>query len=268
MNQPIISKLRIYPIKSLGFLEVEEAEIGMHSLKNDRIFAMVDEDGRYVNGKRTSLVNQLKTTYDLEEGMVYFTKKTAKDPIGFELREENTDLNNYLSDFFDIKLRLIQDGQGRLMDIPFESSVTVVSEASLQYLQKDLDRYSLENMRLRFRSNIELSGVEAFWEEQLYIQPGVGVRFQMGDVEMIGISPRARCNVPPQSPVDGEMDFRFAKNMMESRNKHVDSLGNVLQYGKSPYFLTINVFVPKTEQGKKINLNDPIKNLESVQLRA
>jgi len=266
MNKPAISKLRIYPIKSLGFVELEEAEIGVHSLKNDRLFAMVDENGRYVNGKRNHLVNLLKTEFDLTNGLVKFSEKSNGNPTSFELKEGNDELDDYLSNFFDIKLNLKKNAEGAFMDIPLESSVTIVSEASLQYLQKDLERHNLENMRLRFRSNIELTGVEAFWEERLYKKPGIGMRFKIGNVEMIGISPRARCNVPPQHPDTGDMDYHFVKTMRNSRSSHAATIENLLQYGRSPYFLTINVYVPKSEFGKKIKLNDTIEIIEAVNI--
>lgn len=267
MNKAKISKIRIYPIKSLGHVEVETAEVGIHALKNDRLFAMVDEDGRYMNGKRNWQVNQLKSEFDLSNKVVFFSNKEGGEKKSFELKEGNAELDNYLSVFFETKLKLIQNETGAFMDIPRQSSLTVVSEASLRSLQKDLNRHSLENMRLRFRTNVELSGVDAYWEELLYLQPGFGMRFKMGEVEMIGVSPRARCNVPPQNPDTGEMDYHFVKNIIESRNQHQQTASKILQFGRSAYFLTINVFLPQSELGKKLNLGEEIKIIELVNLR-
>lgn len=268
MKEAHISKLRIYPIKSLAHIEVEEIELGIHSLKNDRLFAMVDKNGRFVNGKRTHLVNQLKVEYDLPNKTIRLSNKNEDEINTFELREGNEDLDNYLSDFFDIPLNLKQNSNGQFMDIPAESSLTLVSEASLQLLQKELERYSLENIRMRFRSNIELVGVGAFWEEQLFRAPGTGMLFKIGDVEMTGISPRARCNVPPQNPTSGEIDYHFVKDMISSRNKHPQTNKKILQYGRQSYFLTVNVYVDKSEAGKKLSLNDKVEILEPVQLPA
>jgi len=268
MKEAHISKLRIYPIKSLSHIEVEEIELGMHSLKNDRLFAMVDKNGRFVNGKRTHLVNQLKVEYDLPNKTIRLSNKNEDETNTFELREGNEDLDNYLSNFFDIPLNLKQNNNGEFMDIPAESSLTVVSEASLRLLQKDLDRHSLENIRMRFRANVELVGVGAFWEEQLFGEPGTGMLFKIGDVEMTGISPRARCNVPPQNPTSGEMDYHFVKDMISSRNNHPQSNEKILQYGRQSYFLTVNVYVAKSEAGKKLSLKNKIEILEPVQLQA
>jgi len=132
MKKAHISRLRIYPIKSLGHIEVEATVIGIHSLKNDRLFAMIDKDGRYVNGKRTNKVNLLKTNFDLANNLIKFSNKENGEQAIFELKEGNPELDNYLSDFFNVSLNLIQNEQGQFMDIPLQSSLTVVSEASLQ----------------------------------------------------------------------------------------------------------------------------------------
>lgn len=44
-DHPIIARIRIYPVKALDPMEVQEAEIGMYGLKHDRSFAMKAEDG-------------------------------------------------------------------------------------------------------------------------------------------------------------------------------------------------------------------------------
>ncbi len=266
MAEPTISKLRIYPIKSLGHLELTEAEIGTFSFTNDRIFAMIDAQGAVMNGKRDWRVNLLQTEYKLTEGTVILSKKGGNDKIEFELKANNPKLNEYLSECFDTELTLIENTEGQLMDIPKASSITVVSQASLEALQKDMHQFTLENIRSRFRSNIELSGVDAYWEEALYNEPGYGIRFEIGDVTMIGISPRARCNVPPQDPLTGEMDHNFVKHMIASREKDKYATAKLMMYGKAAYFLAINVFVPASEAGKTIRVGDKIDIIGPVQL--
>lgn len=263
---PTISKIRIYPIKSLGPVEVSTAAIGTHALSGDRLFAMVDKNGRYVNGKRTPKVNLLSTDFDLDHSQVTITNKINGEQNTFDLKEGNTQLDTYLSDFFELPINLIKNEQGQFMDIPIESSVTIVSESSLTYLQQKMEAYSLENLRLRFRTNLEVSGVPPFWEEQLFQQRGVGIRFKIGEVEMIGVSPRARCNVPPQNPQNGEMDYYFVKNMLTTRNELLPQHNYLSEFGRSSYFLTLNTFIPKSEHGKTLNLNDKIRILAPEQL--
>jgi len=266
MSNPTISKLRIYPIKSLGHIDLSEVNIGTFSLENDRIFAMLDEDGTVINGKRDSRVNLLHTEYDLSAGSVILSKKDGAEKREFELRIDNPELNSYLSDFFDVKLKLIKNIEGQLMDTPKASSLTLISQSTLETLQKDFDKYELENIRMRFRSNIELSGVDTYWEEALYQEPGYGIRFRVGDVTMIGISPTARCSVPTQHPITGEIDKSFVKQIIASRRKDEYALAKILMYGKAPYFLAINVFVPESETGKSIRVGEALEIIAPVQL--
>lgn len=253
-----VSKLHIYPIKALGHIELSEALIGEHSLVNDRVFAMVDKTGRYLNGKRTSQVNLLKTTYDLERGAVTFLDTRTDSATEFELREGNDRLDEYLSDFFSMKLNLKYNVEGQFMDIPIVAALTVVSEASLRSLQKDLGQHSLESLRLRFRSTVEIAGVEAYWEENLYGKPDTDLHFKIGDVNLIGISPRARCSVPPQDPISGEIDRSFMKAMIDSRTKSMPKQSLLSDYGQVPYYLSVNVSLPKSETGKILRLQDEV----------
>ena len=153
------------------------------------------------------------------------------------------------------------------MDIPTASSVTIVSEASLQSLQEEFSDRTLEDLRLRFRATIELAGVDPYWEENLVGEPGVGMRMQVGDVEMIGVSPRARCNVPPRDPYTGLTDKTFVKRMIKSRQATLPEKSHLPEYGNL-YHLTINTYLPTTQQGKWLRVGDDVTILEPVRLES
>jgi len=265
MENPHVAAIRIYPVKSLDPIELEEAEIGIHSLKNDREFAILADDGRFVNGKRTGKVNQLKTEYDLPNHLISLSHRDGEEKQTFELRENNEKLVEYLSDFFGLAVNLLHRSKGELMDIPQTSSVTVLSEASLESLQRNFSDHTVEDLRLRFRANLEIGGVGAYWEEQLFKEPGVGVRFSIGDVEMIGVSPRARCNVPPRNPLTGETDKQFVKKMTQSRSESLPPESSLPQHGGF-YHLTVNTYLPEDQEGKSIKVDDPLKIIEVVRL--
>jgi len=272
MNQPKLSRIRLYPVKSLDPIEVSSATIGSFSLLHDREFALVTEDGQYINGKRTGRVNQLKATYDLDEKsdilQITLSSRNARDsikPITFELKEGNTSLENYLSNFFDMKVSVIKRENGELMDIPETGSVTIVSEASYTSLFSDNLGDSMEDLRLRFRTNLEVGEVPPYWEDELFKSPGVGVRFRVGEVEMIGLSPRIRCNVPPRNPLTGDTDKSFAKRMMESRSQNLPKGSHLPEHGNF-YHLTINTYLPPDQQGKQLQIGDAIQIIDTVDL--
>lgn len=266
MENPHISRIRIYPVKSLDPIELQSAELGTYSLLHDREFAILAKDGRLINGKRTGRVNELKASYDLEKQLIHLVPRAGGTSKSFALAEEDPALIKYLEDFFEIPVHFLRRTKGELMDIPKMSSITIVSEASLQSLQADIVDVSLENLRLRFRTNLEIGGVSPYWEEQLFQAPGVGMCFKIGKVELIGVSPRARCNVPPRDPLNGETDKSFIKKMLQSREAHLPDNSTLAQFG-SLYHLTINLYLPESEKGKTINVGDPIEILEPVQLR-
>jgi uncharacterized protein YcbX len=265
MSIPKVSKLFIYPVKSLDPVELTQAEIGIHSLKNDRVFAMMGEDGRYVNGKRTGKVNRLKASYDLEKGLIHLTPRDKEQIETFELNINNKKLNKYLADFFEIKLHLVHSEKGELLDVPYQSSATVISTASYQALLQDFPSHSLDDFRLRFRANIEIEGVEAFWEERLFHSPGKAVRFSIGDANMIGMTPRERCNVPPRNPLTGETDKTFVKKIMKSRENSLPDFSNLKAFGNM-YHLSIDTYLPPSEAGKVIRIGDEVKMGEVFEL--
>ncbi len=263
--KPVISRIRIYPIKSLDPVELQEAEVGIHSLRFDREFAMLTHDGHFMNGKRSGRVNELKAIYDLANYTVTFSDRVGGYANSFHLLNEKKEVEKYLSSFFGEPISLLHNKQGQFMDIPTASSVTIVSEASLRSLHQEFSDRTLEDVRLRFRATIELGGVEPYWEENLVGEPGVGMRIQVGDVEMIGVSPRARCNVPPRDPLTGITDKTFVKRMMKSRENTLPENSHLPKYGNL-YHLTINTYIPETQKGKWLRVGDELKIIESVKL--
>jgi len=263
--EPFVSRIRIYPIKSLDPVELQEAEVGTHSLRYDREFALLTQDGRFMNGKRSGRVNELKATYDLPNYGVIFSERKRGPAHSFHLLNDQSAVEKYLSDFFGEPISLIQNREGQLMDIPTASSVTIVSEASMQSLHKDFEDRTLENVRLRFRATIELGGVTPYWEENLVGEPGIGMRFTIGEVDMIGVSPRARCNVPPRDPFTGQTDKTFVRRMMKSRENSLPAKSPIPAYGNL-YHLTINTYLSETQKGKRLRVGDPVKIMEPVRL--
>jgi uncharacterized protein YcbX len=263
--KPVVSRIRIYPIKALDPVELQEAEVGVHSLRYDREFAMITNDHRYMNSKRTGRVIELKATYDLPNYNVNLMPRTGGIVESFHLINDKKRLENYLANFFNEPITLFQNKQGKLMDIPAASSVTIVSEASLESLHQEFSDRSLEDVRLRFRATIELAGVEPFWEENLVGEPGIGMRIKIGDVEMIGVSPRARCNVPPRDPLTGITDKSFVKRMMQHREKTLPAFSHLAEYGNM-YHLTINTYIPETQKGKWLRVGDELNIFEPVRL--
>jgi len=259
MYTPTLSQIRVYPIKGLDPVIVTAATLGVHSLEHDRAFAIISEDGAFVNGKRTGKVNQLHAEYDLAGNHVTLSKRGSESKHTFELHPDNRDLLSYLSEFFGFRVRLISGTQGELMDVPKKGSISLVSRASLSSLLSDIPQLSLDDLRLRFRCNLEIEGVDPYWEEQLFKEPGIGVHFKIGDVELVGIRPRIRCSVPPRNPHTGETDSFFGKSMLRSRKESLPDYSNLLLHTDNMYYFALDSFAPANQAGRRLKVGDELQ---------
>lgn len=224
---------------------------------HDREFAMLAADGRFVNGKRTGKVNTLKASYDLPAFKVIFSERGSDEEASFHLIEDKEKIEVWLSNFFNLKISFLHNQEGRLMDVPDKSCITLGSTGTLKYLSQNMPPYSVDDLRLRFRASLEISGVPPFWEEKLADSNGHPVKFRIGDVQVEGNSIRARCNVPPQHPLTGELDKNFVKKMISARDRNVPDWSMVREL-QSLYHLTIDCLLPDTEKGKFINVGDEV----------
>ena len=97
---PYVSKLFIYPIKSLDRVEVESVTIlASGAIEGDREFAIFDEADRFVNGKRNQKVHSLRSQFDLETKTVSLIRQDSQNQATFNLETERNDLENWLSNY-------------------------------------------------------------------------------------------------------------------------------------------------------------------------
>src|SRR5882724_8831176 len=95
-----LGRIAIFPIKSLDGVAVEEVRITPGGiLENDRVYAIVDGDGRIVNGKRTARVLQLRCSFDDGIREVRLWQSGESSQAQFRLDETNR-IGQWLSDFF------------------------------------------------------------------------------------------------------------------------------------------------------------------------
>ncbi len=95
---------------------------------------------------------------------------------------------------------------------------TVISTASLEAVAEWFDQISVLQAGNRFRVNLEIKGVPAFWEDRLIGKAGTVVEFQIGEVRIQGVGPCERCVVPSRDPFTGERYARF-QNLFATRRK-------------------------------------------------
>lgn len=213
-----IERLRIYPVKGLDGIELETAEITPGgTLVGDREFALFDEDGEVMNGKRTARVHDLSATYDPETGEFAVDPPDA-DRRQFSLRDqaERDRASSWFSEFFDEPLTLERDQELGFVDRR-EMGPSVISTATLDEVASWFDGMTVQSARRRLRANVEIDGVPAFWEDQ-FVGEGAPA-FDASGVRFEGVTPCGRCVVPERDPDTGEPIPEFKEQFVTKREE-------------------------------------------------
>ena len=256
--EPIVSRITIYPVKSLDGVSLQKAMITKGGcLLHDREYAISDEEGNFIIGKTNPLVYTLRSLVDFVNESISFRKQGETTWNQFHLEKEKSAIQSYLAKYFGVPILFHKNSMGRFMDIPDISGVTVLSTSSLKSVSEWYNNLNLDETRKRFRATIEIEGVPAFWEDYLFSKVGRGIEFKIGDVTMFGMSPRARCVVPTHNPETGEVIHAFPKSFTRHRAASLPEWSTLNEYGHH-YFLTVNCYIPATEIGKFIKYGDKV----------
>jgi len=256
---PFVNRVTIYPVKSLDGVELQKAMVTEGGcLQHDREFAIIDTNGKFVNGKSNILTHSLRSTYDFENETISLKHNYDSVWNTFHLQNERVEINSYLTKFFSMPCELFQDKGGRFLDIPDQSGATVLSTESLKTVSGGFGNINLEETRRRFRATIELANVPAFWEDKLFLEEGTAIEFKIGKVILYGMSPRARCIVPTRNPVTGDVIHAFPKSFAKMRKNELPDWSTLNEYDHY-YYLSTDCHIPDTEIGKWIHTGDELK---------
>jgi uncharacterized protein YcbX len=261
--RPTLTQIAIYPIKSLDGLVVDRAQISTGgALEFDRRWAIVDESGKIVNAKRTAKIHQVRASYEFTSlaiaGMPQLLiTLSAADTLTqtFDLSTQFSDSAKWLSIFFGFPVSLIENSITGFPDDLDAYGPTIVSTATLAAIQTWFPDLDLAEVRRRFRTNLEISGVPAFWEDRLFAEAGEVVDFQLGDVRFHGINPCQRCTVPTRDSQTGEIAPKFQKIFTQQRSQALPIEVNRSRFNHF-YRLGINTQIPLIETGKFLNIGD------------
>jgi len=198
-----ISHLYIYPIKSLGGIQLKSAEVTSRGFKYDRRWMLVDEQSRFLTQREHSQMALIKVAIETDGLLVsHHLYGSIKVPFEFDattLHEVaiwddtttgiyvNHSIDDWFSNVLDIRCRLIYmpDDTEREVDQRYAQPGMITSfadaypflligQASLDDLNSRLDDALPMD---RFRPNIVFTGGEAF-EEDLMNQVNIsGISF-------------------------------------------------------------------------------------------
>lgn len=254
---PQLDQIWIFPIKSLDGVSVQSATITpTGALLGDREFAIVDRSGHWINGKRTAKVHSIRATYDLPNRMVTLSAPNFPE-VTLDLDGDRPQLEGWLSDYFGEAVQLIQNSTGGFPDDTDSPGPTVISTATLATIADwfDLD---LAETRSRFRTNLELSHTEPFWEDQLYGNSSEWIPFQIGEVTFRGVNPCQRCIVPTRNTRSGDATAHFRKHFSQKRQETLPPWVNRDRFNHY-YRLAVNTRLDRSEVGKSLTVGHPCR---------
>ncbi|HEX4445740.1 MAG TPA: MOSC N-terminal beta barrel domain-containing protein [Polyangiaceae bacterium] len=252
-----MSRIEIFPIKSLDAVRVDASSVTPGGiLENDRVYAIVDLEGRVVNGKRTDRIHLLRSSFDADIEEVSLWQSGESSPRRFALRER-APLNRWLSDFFGFPITVEHEPVKGFPDDTLAFGPTVVGDASLRRVCDWYEGWTLEATRRRFRTNLELEGGEAFCEDQLFGAPGSFKPFRIGAVQFMGHNPCQRCLVPARDPETGAPLRGFQKTFAELRKEHLPTWTDARRFNHF-YRFAVNTSIPPSEGGKRLQVGDAL----------
>lgn len=251
-----LRRIELFPIKSLDGIVVEEARITAGGiLEHDRAYAILDRDGNVVNGKRTARVHQLRCAFDPSMREVRLWTG-AEAPTRFRL-DEPAPIGEWLSGFFEFPVSLHHDPEKGFPDDRVASGPTLTSEASLCAVREWYPALTLDNIRRRFRANLELGGGAAFCEDQLFGPAGELKPFRIGEVRFAGHNPCQRCVVPARDPESGDPVSDFQRRFMQLREQQLPEWANAQRFNHF-YRFAVNTSIPPSESGKRLRTGDEL----------
>ena len=249
-----LSAISIFPIKSLGRLQVQSSAIlPSGALKGDREFAIVDETGRVVNAKKTAKIHAIRSQYEWLNRSVTLSAP-GLITVTFHLDGDRAEIEMWLSEFFGFGVHLEQNEEMGFPDDPASPGPTIVSTQSLQSVASWFDGMTLEEVRSRFRTNLELDAPEAFWEDQLFGTADQLKQFTIGHVTFQGVNPCQRCIVPTRDSISGDVTPAFQKIFLKNRDA---TLPPVVDRSRFNHFYRLAVNT-RSNQGGVIRMGDRV----------
>jgi hypothetical protein len=260
-----VSQINIYPIKSLGGIDLNEAKVEVSGFQYDRNWMLVDQNGKFLSQRKYPKMALLQVEIQENTLLVYHKSKSrerieipyaAKSGINLETTIWDDSLNalhvaeevdKWFSTQLNINCRLVKldiDNK-RFIDktyqvnheyVSFADSMPflIIGQASLDNLNSRLD----EPLPMaRFRPNLVFSGAPPFAEDDWS-------HIQIGQVKFKVTKPCARCvmttidqetGTKGKEPLKTLSEFRkvdgkilFGQNLI-ALNEGIISVGNTIE---------------------------------------
>ena len=286
---PTLDRITIYPVKSLDGVAVEAARVlPSGALENDRRWQLVDMEGRVLNAKRTPLVHALRAEFDLAKqggdavppvgnrihlavdpeavraaAIPGVARLASLEPASFPLVPGPAGPCGWLSEAFGAAVLLFERVEGGFPDDREAPGPTLVATATLAEVARWF-ALDLDEVRRRFRANLEVGGCDAFWEDALAsparpelrpslldlaadepadpyadLPPPEPRAFSIGAVGFRAVNVCRRCVVPSRDSRTGAVTEHFRDVFAAWRGRRLPAEVDAAQWGHL-YRLAVN----------------------------
>jgi uncharacterized protein YcbX len=222
--------IELAPVKGLGLMSVDAAEVGPQGIAENRRFHVLDADGKLVNGKTAGELVQVKPSYSeasgvlslaFPDGSVVEEAVAVGEPVdglffgyprpGFAVLGP---FSEALSAFAGRPLQVVRGAEpGAGVDRPDWGAVSLLSSAALNGYD-----------RRRFRMLFGIDGVPAHAEDGW-----IGRDVRIGAAVVAPKDVTGRCLVTSQNPDTGRPDMDMLEHIRQHRPK--DLGGEPLPFG-------------------------------------
>ncbi|MBM3794118.1 MAG: MOSC domain-containing protein [Acidobacteria bacterium] len=239
----IVRQVRFYPIKSLDPAVVDKADVlASGALRWDRRFALFNRQGEALNGKNQPRLHLVRATYGLPESEVSLDGRT------FSLTRQGPEIAARFTAHLDQPVEWHEDAITGFPDDTGSLGPTLITTASINAVAAWFGMEA-EEVRLRFRANVEIEDEPPFGEDAWY-----GRAIMIGDVQVEAVNPCQRCAVPSRHPHTGAPDAGFQRRFAELRREHLPAWTAKPELFTHYYRLAVNTRIPASEAGKSIRL--------------
>jgi uncharacterized protein YcbX len=246
-----LSEIYIYPIKSLGGIRLDTANITTRGLENDRRFMLVDENGRFLSQReythlaifQTKIEGDFLKITDKKTGeilKVSLAPSSKSASLSVTIWDDTTsaikvssEASEWFTQALGIPTRLVYMHEESQRKIESNYALTgeeitsfsdgypilIAGQSSLNDLNKRLENPVNIN---RFRPNFVFTDGEPFEEDDWH-------EFTVGNVRFFGVKPCSRCIM---TTIDQETGEKIGKEPLLTLNKYRKA-GNRILFGQN-----------------------------------
>lgn len=254
-----LAQITIYPIKSLDGVDLGEIEVlRSGALRNDRRWAILDQEGQFVNGKRTSTIQAIRAVFTRNTESVTL-KHPAIRSAEFEIASELAGVSQWLSEALRLQCNLVENRETGFPDDFEAPGPTLVGVRTLEEVAHWF-ALSPDEASRRFRANLTIDAGEPFWEDRLVRSIDRPVPFTLGDVRWLGVNPCERCAVPSRDSRTGEVHAGFQRQFAVRRKASLPEWAPRERFDHF-YRLSINTRLAPDNAASKLCIGDKLNLL-------